>query len=226
MTLKNNTALATTPILYYNLKSCQYVGAQQSLNHLIDHYLNHHDDYRSNSFLTSSQQDLFNLIAFVISQYDFRTTNSTPNEKVINRIQILIKKDAFNHLISSLTSQHFSKLISEERGYQLFFKLMFFSYLMTQLKTIRQLNKDAQQCLNTCNHFLKVIQNQPTFYHTFIDNFYQSSQMSLNDKLFSDSTVGVEPTKLSSFNLIGKTNFYFLMKQLIVQNYLSYCLDF
>ena len=65
-------------------------------------------------------------------------------------------------MISSLTSQQFSKLISEDRGYQLFFKLMF-SYLMTQLKVMRQLNKDAQQCLNTCQHYLKVIQNQQIF---------------------------------------------------------------
>ena len=176
--------LATAPGLYYNLKSCQYLGAQQPINHLVAHYLNHTEDYRTDSFLTSSQQDLFNLIEIVKSQYDFRTTLSTPIDKLINRIHKLIKRDAFIHLISSLTSQQFSKLISEDRGYQLFFKLMFFSYLMTQLKVMRQLNKDAQQCLNTCQHYLKVIQNQPDFYHTFIDNFYKSTQMSINDKLF------------------------------------------
>ena len=160
------------------------LDSKDAFNDLVDHYFKYKQNYQSSSFLMRSQQDLFNLITIVKYQHLFRLSSDSFQEKLFKQINKTIKKDPFNHLVSSLTSQQFNKLISEPRGFQILFKLMFFSFLMTELKNMRRLNKDGRQCLNTCQHFLKVIQNQPSLYQSFIDQFYKTDQMPMNEKLF------------------------------------------
>ena len=184
LTLKNNAAIYSTPALFYNLNSCMMLDSKDAFNDLVDHYFKYKQNYQSSSFLMRSQQDLFNLITIVKYQHLFRLSSDSFQEKLFKQINKTIKKDPFNHLVSSLTSQQFNKLISEPRGFQILFKLMFFSFLMTELKNMRRLNKDGRQCLNTCQHFLKVIQNQPSLYQSFIDQFYKTEQMPMNEKLF------------------------------------------
>ena len=83
-----------------------------------------------------------------------------------------------------MTSDQFAKLIKGKQGYQIIFKLMLFAYLMKQISKHKLGSKHSTEFLNTCHHYLKSIQNQPSLFQTFIIQYFRTNQLPITEKLF------------------------------------------
>ena len=75
-------------------------------------------------------------------------------------------------------------LLKVNKGYQIIFKLMLFAYLMTQISKHKLGSKHSTEFLNTCHHYSKSIQNQPSLFQTFIIQYFRTNQLPITDKLF------------------------------------------
>ena len=188
-TLHENSATWSNQGLYFTLQSLMQLNASQHIHRLLATYMKSPISSSSRSILSQHQQRLFHHAHILDTLFQFRFNAPDILQPLTKQLQQLVSSDSFFVFIKKLNIKKFNAYINSRHVFQLFLKLLLFSFVSNIMNQHKLETVHTKDCKEICANYLKIICSKPSLMSQFIDTFASTGSIQLTDKLFFCHTV-------------------------------------
>ena len=180
--------LTNMETIYYTLHSLLRLGSKSYIDQFLKAYVKapKRQYLKPNQphILLDGQQRLI-MDALIIELLSlFKYNSNSINQNFITSVSKRISKDPFVQFIQKINLNQFNHILNDSRGYTFCIKLIIYHHLLKQLISLKIDLSLVTPIKVILDDYINIIYKNPTKNLKFIEDFYNSTQLNFQSKLF------------------------------------------